>query len=89
MSDRNVSHVARRTRDVDVVDEQLDVAGTAEHAPDHDHRDAGRTQHDELGCTADGVGPERVLQEMDCEEVQRADRSAGESDDHRRAEERG
>ena len=70
--DRATAACARRrgARHVDVVDEQFDVARAAEHATDHDDRDAGRAQHRELRGVAPVVGPEHVLQEVERQEVQ-------------------
>jgi hypothetical protein len=66
---------------VDVVDHQLDVAGRADEADDQRDRQADAPEDGEADRTFPFGGPEQVLEEVEGEQVQRADGAAEDPDD--------
>ena len=73
---------------MNVVDEELDVAGVAEQTRDQRDHDADRAEDKQLLRGIEVLRRQNVLEEMDREEIRGADRATRDADEQRRAEQR-
>ena len=67
---------------MDVVDHELDVAGRPDEAHDERHREPDAAQDGEPDGALPLGGPQHVLEQVERQEVERADPAAHDADQH-------
>ncbi len=84
-----LAHAFHTARNVDVVDEQFHIARLAEHARHDNDHNTGERQRQKRDGHVVVIGPQHVLQQVNREQVQRADDAAREADANRGQKKRG